>query len=370
MGGSAEAVVCDHTDPDAVRRVVADVLERHGRIDVLVNNAWGGHDFHEEADGEEVWDEPMEQFRAMLLAGAYSDFVTDMTVLKHAMGPAGAGIILTTTWHTPEPPGWVPYESSKAAKNRLVYALGHHLREKGIACVAVAPGWMRTELMEAHHPRGARRTHRDPALRRSGRRRARRRPRRHEVHRPHDGRRGARPRVRLHRPRRHPARPQRWSLLTRCRGEPEPLLITVAPSGAETAKADCPQLPTTLDELVETAVAFEAAGAAMIDVHIRDDEHRPTLDGQRLKDTVAALRESTSLIVQLSTGGSVHDPLDLRLKVLDAEPDSCSLTMGTTNFGDDVFSNPWPFVPSSTSSRRSERSCRSSSSSTSARCTP
>jgi 3-keto-5-aminohexanoate cleavage enzyme len=122
------------------------------------------------------------------------------------------------------------------------------------------------------------------------------------------------------------------------------LLITVAPTGAETAKADCPQLPTTLDELVETAVACEAAGAAMIHVHIRDDEHRPSLDGQRLEDTVVALRESTSLVVQLSTGGSVHDPLELRLKVLDAEPDSCSLTMGTTNFGDDVFSNPWPFI--------------------------
>ncbi len=153
-GGSAEAVTCDHTDPAAVRRLVGDLLARHGRIDVLVNNAWGGHDFHEEPDGEEVWDEPMEQFRAMLLAGAYSDFVTDMTVLKHAMGPAGQGIILTTTWHTPEPPGWVPYESSKAAKNRLVYALGHHLREKGIPCIAVAPGWMRTELMEAHHEPG------------------------------------------------------------------------------------------------------------------------------------------------------------------------------------------------------------------------
>jgi len=36
--------------------------------------------------------------------------------------------------------------------------------------------------------------------------------------------------------------------------------------------------------------------------------------------------------------------LDQRLKVLDAEPDSCSLTLGTTNFGDDVFANPWPFV--------------------------
>jgi len=82
----------------------------------------------------------------------------------------------------------------------------------------------------------------------------------------------------------------------------------------------------------------------MIHVHIRDDQHLPTLDLARLTDTVAALKEGTDLVVQLSTGGSVHDPLDRRLKVLDAEPDSCSLTMGTTNFGDDVFSNPWPFV--------------------------
>ena len=82
----------------------------------------------------------------------------------------------------------------------------------------------------------------------------------------------------------------------------------------------------------------------MVHVHIRDGDHRPTLDQIRLRDTVQALRESTGLVVQLSTGGSVHDPLEQRLKVLDAEPDSCSLTMGTTNFGDDVFSNPWPFV--------------------------
>ena len=125
---------------------------------------------------------------------------------------------------------------------------------------------------------------------------------------------------------------------------PESILITVAPTGAETTKDDCPQLPTTLEELVAAARECEAAGAAMIHVHIRDADHRPTLDQTRLRDTVQALRESTDLVVQLSTGGSVHDPLDARLKVLDAEPDSCSLTMGTTNFGDDVFSNPWPFV--------------------------
>lgn len=121
-------------------------------------------------------------------------------------------------------------------------------------------------------------------------------------------------------------------------------LITVAPTGAETAKSDFPQLPTTLDELVETAVSCQEAGAGLIHVHVRDGEHRPTLDGGRLRDTVQALREETDLVVQLSTGGSVHDPLEQRLTVLDAEPDSCSLTCGTTNFGDDVFLNPYPFM--------------------------
>src|SRR5919199_1092656 len=121
-------------------------------------------------------------------------------------------------------------------------------------------------------------------------------------------------------------------------------LVTVAPTGAETAKADAPQLPTTLDELVREAKACEAAGASLVHVHVRDADHRPTLDPVLLRDTVQALREQTDLVVQLSTGGSVHDPLDQRLKVLDAEPDACSLTMGTTNFGDEVFANPWPFV--------------------------
>ncbi|REF36060.1 3-keto-5-aminohexanoate cleavage protein [Thermasporomyces composti] len=121
-------------------------------------------------------------------------------------------------------------------------------------------------------------------------------------------------------------------------------LITVAPTGAETSKEAVPQLPTTLEELVETARRCEAAGAAMIHVHIRDDEHRPTLDLARLRDTVAALRQETTLVIQLSTGGAVTDSYADRLRVLDAEPDSASITLGTVNFGDEIFSNPWPFV--------------------------
>ncbi|HTF10468.1 MAG TPA: 3-keto-5-aminohexanoate cleavage protein, partial [Asanoa sp.] len=121
-------------------------------------------------------------------------------------------------------------------------------------------------------------------------------------------------------------------------------LITVAPTGAEHAKADVPNLPVTLEELVATARDCERVGAGMIHVHIRGADARPTLDQQRLKDTVAALRAETNLVVQLSTGGAVTDQESDRLRVLDALPDSASCTMGTVNFGDDVFLNRWEFI--------------------------
>jgi uncharacterized protein (DUF849 family) len=134
-------------------------------------------------------------------------------------------------------------------------------------------------------------------------------------------------------------------MTTAARSRPSPAtLITVAPTGAELDKAAVPALPVTLDELVTTAKECEAAGAAVIHVHIRDGEAQPTLDVARLTDTVQALREGTDLIVQLSTGGAVTDGFDRRLAVLDAAPDACSLTCGTVNFGDEVFSNPWPFI--------------------------
>jgi uncharacterized protein (DUF849 family) len=121
-------------------------------------------------------------------------------------------------------------------------------------------------------------------------------------------------------------------------------MITVAPTGAEHAKAEVPNLPVTLEELVATAEDCEHAGAAVIHVHIRDAEAKPTLDLGLLTETVAALRERTGLIVQLSTGGAVTDPEPDRLRVLDARPDSASCTMGTVNFGDEVFLNRWSFI--------------------------
>lgn len=125
---------------------------------------------------------------------------------------------------------------------------------------------------------------------------------------------------------------------------PATTLITVAPTGAETDKSKVPALPVTLDELVATAVDCEKAGAAVIHVHIRGDDAKPSLDLGRLKATVDALRDATDLVVQLSSGGAVTDPEEHRLRVLEAAPDMASCTMGTVNFGPDVFMNRWDFI--------------------------
>ena len=121
-------------------------------------------------------------------------------------------------------------------------------------------------------------------------------------------------------------------------------LITVAPTGAESAKADVPALPVSVEEVVATARDCQGVGASVVHLHIRDTETRPTLEPGRVREVVAAVREATDLVVQLSSGGAVTDPAEARLAVLDAAPDAASLSLGTVNFGRDVFLNPWDLI--------------------------
>jgi 3-keto-5-aminohexanoate cleavage enzyme len=121
-------------------------------------------------------------------------------------------------------------------------------------------------------------------------------------------------------------------------------LITLAPTGAESAKADVPALPVTVEEVVATARDCQAVGAAVIHLHVRGEDTTPTLDLGRCREVVQAVREGTDLVVQISTGGAVTDPFDQRLAVLNVDPDAASLSLGTVNFGRDVFSNPWDLI--------------------------
>ena len=78
-GGSGVAVPCDHRDDDAVRAVAARITADHGRLDLLVNNAWAGYERLNAGGWEEwnapFWEQPLELFDAMFGGGVRAHYV-------------------------------------------------------------------------------------------------------------------------------------------------------------------------------------------------------------------------------------------------------------------------------------------------------
>jgi 3-keto-5-aminohexanoate cleavage enzyme len=124
----------------------------------------------------------------------------------------------------------------------------------------------------------------------------------------------------------------------------DPLVVTVAAVGAELTLEDQPRLPVTPELLAQDAAECAAAGASIYHLHVRDEMSRPTMDVERFRAGRAAIEEATDLVVQFTTGGAVTDGSEARLAPLDLAPEMATLTTGTVNFGNDVFSNPLPLV--------------------------
>ena len=119
----------------------------------------------------------------------------------------------------------------------------------------------------------------------------------------------------------------------------EKLIITCAITGAETTKQACPALPTTPDEQAQAAFDCWKAGASVIHLHVRDDQGQPTPSLDRFKEAITKIRAKCPVIIQISTGGAVGDPMDKRTAPLTLKPEMASLNTGSINFGDDVFIN-------------------------------
>lgn len=124
----------------------------------------------------------------------------------------------------------------------------------------------------------------------------------------------------------------------------DPLVITVAPVGAELTPDQTPYLPVTPAQLGETARAIRAAGAAIVHVHCRNDDGTNTHDVERFRAAYDAIRANSDLIVQFSTGGAIGMTPEERSAPLELRPEMASLTCGTVNFGDDIFENSFPIM--------------------------
>lgn len=126
----------------------------------------------------------------------------------------------------------------------------------------------------------------------------------------------------------------------------KPVIITAALVGAELTRKETPYLPLTPDEIAEAARLAVEAGAAVVHLHVRDDQGKPTNSAGRFTEVVNRIRERCRPvpILQVSTGGAVGDPFESRAAPLEARPEMASLNSGSVNFGDEVFANPLPFI--------------------------
>jgi NAD(P)-dependent dehydrogenase (short-subunit alcohol dehydrogenase family) len=151
LGGTGIAVRCDHTREDEVRALFARVEAEHGRLDLLVNNAWGGHEaFSKTSFGAPFWEQDLDQWDAMFNRGVRNHLLAGR-IAAPLFIRQGRGLIVTTSyWDRGNYlRGNLFYDIAKAAMNRLAFAMAEELRPHGVVSLAVVPGWMRTEWVLA-----------------------------------------------------------------------------------------------------------------------------------------------------------------------------------------------------------------------------
>jgi NAD(P)-dependent dehydrogenase (short-subunit alcohol dehydrogenase family) len=150
-GGRGIAVRCDHSDPDQVGELIARVEREQGRIDVLVNNAWGGHEsFTLETLSMPFWEQPLDHWRAMFDHGVRNHLLACRAVAPLLVRQKRGLIAATTYWDRGRYiKGNLYYDVAKSALNRIAFGVAEELRDHGVTSLAVSPGWMRTELILA-----------------------------------------------------------------------------------------------------------------------------------------------------------------------------------------------------------------------------
>jgi len=119
-----------------------------------------------------------------------------------------------------------------------------------------------------------------------------------------------------------------------------PAVLTTALTGPLATKAENAALPTTPEEIAAAAKEAHAAGAAVVHVHLRDADQRPTADLEIARRTVGLIEESCPALVQLSTGVGLGVALEERSKLVEVKPRMATLNVCSMTFGNGEFSNP------------------------------
>jgi NAD(P)-dependent dehydrogenase (short-subunit alcohol dehydrogenase family) len=153
-GGKGLAVQCDHRDDQQVEAVFRQIAANHHRLDVLVNNVWGGYENMVE-DGvftwsRPFWQQPRSRWDAMFQAGVRAHYVASQFAAEMMVSQRSGLIVNISFWAAQKHLGNVAYGVSKAATDKLTSDMSNELQPYGVAVVSLYPGLVRTEkVMEA-----------------------------------------------------------------------------------------------------------------------------------------------------------------------------------------------------------------------------
>jgi 3-oxoacyl-[acyl-carrier protein] reductase len=144
LPGTVGAVQADVTVEDDVRRLVDGALERHGHIDVLVNNAARGMKFVNAqfmTDPQPFWEAAPAAWRLVIETNILGVFLVTRAVVPHMLAAGQGSIVNVTINHaTMTRPGFSPYGPSKAALEAMTQVWAAELEGTGVTINMLAPG--------------------------------------------------------------------------------------------------------------------------------------------------------------------------------------------------------------------------------------
>jgi dehydrogenase/reductase SDR family protein 1 len=157
IGGEGIAIQCDHRDDAQTEKAFKQVMKEKKRIDILVNNAWGGYEQMREGRTftyfKPFWEQPFWRWDAMFDSGVRAAY-TSSAFAARAMTKKKSGLIVNISfWSAQIYMNNAQYGVSKAAVDKLTEYMAHELKKYKVAVVSLYPGLVRTEsvLRNAKH---------------------------------------------------------------------------------------------------------------------------------------------------------------------------------------------------------------------------
>ena len=152
-GGKAIPLRVDHLEKDAVRALVERIRRDHGRLDVLVNDIWGGESLFEW--NKPVWDHDLDNGLRMLRLAIDTHLITSHYALPLLIERPGGLLVEVTdgtrAYNETHYRLSVFYDLCKVAADRMSWAHAKDLEKHGCIALSITPGWMRSEMMLEHY---------------------------------------------------------------------------------------------------------------------------------------------------------------------------------------------------------------------------